>query len=125
IDRHIFDLEPVNRFAVVLRRSDVEIGGILFRITAPADCAANQMTNRVDLVPRAKCSSEIGNSRTEHEERVAHFLLARWIPVWHLELPWALLAELNCVLQGVNLLNVLRIIGIDQRAQPEKHITRT
>src|SRR5688572_13816316 len=83
------------------------------------------MPGRVDLVLRAKCSSEIRNSRTEHQQRVAHFLLALRIPLWHLERPWALLGELSCVLHGVYLLNVLRIIRIDQRAQRDQHVTRT
>src|SRR5580704_7244453 len=103
VDRHVLDREPIDGFAVVVRRRDVEIDRRLVGIAAPARGGADQMADRIDLVLGAERVLEVGHRRAEDEERVAHLLLADRIPVRDFELAGALLTDFDRVLQGVDL----------------------
>ena len=50
VDRHVLDVELVDRRAVVLGRRDVEIDGILVRIAAPGRRGSDQVPDRIDLI---------------------------------------------------------------------------
>jgi hypothetical protein len=59
----------------------------------------------------------------EHQQSVVDFLLARLIPVRESELAGTFLADLNRVLKLVNFVEVLRVVGIDQGADDDHHVT--
>src|SRR5262249_37084328 len=120
--RDVVHIELVNGSAVVLGRRDIEIDGFLIGIAAPTDGRTDEVPYGVDLSLGAARIFEIGNGRAEREQRVSHFLLARWIPVRQLPSARARLFDLNGVLQGMHLCNVLGIGWIDQRAQGDQDI---
>jgi len=76
----------------------------------------DQASYRVDLILRTEHSLGIGECRTEDQQRFAHFFWLAWSQVRHFEPARTLLADLNGVLQRVDLLNVFRIGRVDQRA---------
>ncbi len=82
------------------------------------------MAHRIDLILRTECLSEAVRRRGEHQQRIAHLFLARRVPVRHLELAGAVLADLDGVLQRVHLLDVLRIRRVDQRTHCRGDVAR-
>ena len=62
------------------------------------------MSNRVDLVSGSEHALGIGNRFGEHQQRIAHLLLACVIKVGHFESAGTLLLDRDRILQGVDLL---------------------
>src|SRR5580704_9906047 len=116
VDRHVLDREPIDRLAVVARRRDVEIDRRLVGVATPGRGGCDQMTDRIDLVLGAERVLEVGHCRAKDEKRVAYLLLADRIPVRDFELAGALLADLDRILQGVDLNDILRVNRVDKGA---------
>ena len=76
----------------------------------------------IDLVLRAKGVAGVGQGGRQHDQRVAHLLLADRVPIRHLELAGALLLDLERVLQRVDLVHVGWIVGIDERPHADEHV---
>ena len=60
----------------------------------------------------------------EHDQRIAHLLLADRVPFRHFELARSFLLDLERILQRMHLLHVGRIVRIDQRPHPNEHVAR-
>ena len=84
-------------------------------IAAPAGGGSDQMPDRIHFGLGAERLLEVRHGRRKDQQRVAHLLLARLIPVRHLEFARGRLLDLDRVLQRVDLLDVLGIDGVDQR----------
>ena len=82
------------------------------------------MPHRIDLVFAAARIPHVWHHLIEHQQRIAHLFLARLIPVGHLKAADAAgPADLDRILQGLRLLDVLRIGRIDQRAHRSEKIS--
>src|SRR5258706_14791362 len=126
VNRHVLDLEAINRRAVVFRRWEIEIDRNRFRVATPRGRGCDQVADRVDLIFGAKSAFVIGNCRTKNQQRVAYFLLARSVPIRHLETAGTSgLHELGGVLQSPGRLEVLRVARIDQGAEHDHNVART
>src|SRR6478672_5152318 len=124
VNGHILDVEPVDRGAVIFGRRDVKIGRILVWIAAPGRGGADQVPYRIHLIPGAERLLEIRYRRAQHQQRIAHLLLAGRIPIGYFELAGAPLADLDRVLKGMDLLHVLWVRRIDQGAHGSRHVSR-
>src|SRR5258708_34180197 len=73
------------------------------------------MLDRLDLIfAGAKHATRIGNRRSKLQERCLYLLEACLVPMGHFERAWALLTELNRILQGVDLLDIFLVRVIDK-----------
>src|SRR5882757_3931134 len=82
------------------------------------------MLDRVDLIfAGAKHATRIGNRRSKLQERCLYLLEACLIPVGDFERAWALLTELNRILQGVDLLDIFLVRVIDKETDDGNGIT--
>jgi len=81
------------------------------------------MPHRVDLILRTKHSFGIGQRCGEHKQSLAHFLLARLIPLRRFKAAAARLCDLDCVLKCVDLFYVFRIVWINECADTHHDIT--
>src|SRR6266403_5996706 len=73
------------------------------------------MLDRVDLIfAGAKHATRIGNRRSKLQERCLYPLEACLVPMGNFERAWALLTELNRILQGVDLLDIFLVRVIDK-----------
>src|SRR6267154_3952675 len=73
------------------------------------------MLDRVDLsFAGAKHATRIGNRRSKLQERCLYRLEAGLVPMGDFERAWALLTELNRILQGVDLLDIFLVRIIDE-----------
>ena len=81
------------------------------------------MAHRIDLIFAAARIPHVGHRLVEHQQRIAHLFLARLIPIRHLEPADAAgLADLDRILQGLRLLDVLRF-AVDERARRNKELS--
>ena len=125
LDRHVLDAELVDRLAVVTGGRDVEIKGVLLGIAAPSDRRSDQVTHGVDAPFRTEHGLRVRDGRAEAEESVPHFNLARCIPIGDREGPGpAGLADIDRILQRVDRLDVLGVVGIDEDANGDNDIAR-
>jgi hypothetical protein len=63
---------------------------------------SDEMRHWIDLSFGAERFLEVGQSSSEHEQRIAYLFLANLIPVWCLKRADAVLANLDCILQCVD-----------------------
>src|SRR5882724_9953448 len=124
IDRHVLDAELVDRGAVVLVWGDVQIRGVLVGIAAPARRGPDQVADRIDLLLGAEGLLEVRYRGAEHEKRIPDLLLARRVPTGDLEAAGTRLLDLDRILQGVDLVEVLRVRRVDERADRDRDIAR-
>ena len=70
--------------------------------------------HRVDLFLGPECTAGVIDCRCQRQQRVAHLLLAHRVPFRHLKLAGAAgLLDLDSILRGTCLLQVLRIVRVD------------
>ena len=86
VDRYVFDRKLIVSLPVVLRRSDIKISGVLWRIAALGGSCRNEAIDWINFVLCSEGVAGIGQSRAQNDERVAHFLLTNRVPFWHLKL---------------------------------------
>ena len=125
VDGHVPNNELVDGGAVIRGRRDREVEGVLFGKAAPQQCSPDQMPHRINLILGAEHAPCIGDGLSELQKRTAYLLEARLIPVGNLEYAGTLLAHLERILQGVDLLYILRVRRIDQHAHYDKDVSRT
>src|SRR6266436_2397686 len=84
------------------------------------------MTHRINLIlvgtEHALC---IGNRLPELQQRGTYFLETWLVPIGDFECTRTLLAHLERILQGVDLLDILRVCWIDHHAHHDNAISRT
>src|SRR5262245_57081292 len=117
-------MELVDGLAVVLRRRDGQIESVLLGIAAEANRSADEVAHRVDLPSCTEHALRIGNGLPERKQRLAYLLLARSIEILRFPLARILLLDLDDVLQGVDLPDVLLARGIDEDARPDADVAR-
>src|SRR5882724_8099554 len=84
------------------------------------------MLDRVDLnFAGAKHATRIGNRRSKLQERCLYLLEACLVPRGDFERAWALLTELNRILQGVDLLDIFLVRVIDKETDDGNGIAGT
>src|SRR5260221_14001540 len=84
------------------------------------------MTHWINLIlvstEHALC---IGNRLPELQQRGTYFLEAWLVPIGDFECTRTLLTHLEHILQGLDLLDILRVCRIDQHAHHDNAISRT
>src|ERR1700733_15273525 len=109
--------------SVIPTRCDVEIEGIFLGIAAEGERCPNQVSNLVHLVSGSERALGVGESFGQYQKSVAHLRLACLIPVGDFEpARTAGLRDRDGVLQGMNLLDILWIIWLDEYADPKGDI---
>src|SRR5260370_8207704 len=82
------------------------------------------MTHRISLILGAEHGLCIGDGLPELQKRGTYLLEACLIPVGDFECTGTLLSHLEGVLQGVDLLDILRVCRIDHRAHYDTDVSR-
>ena len=80
------------------------------------------MPHGIDLLAAPSGPPQVGQCLAENEERIAYFFLAGRVPIGRLQFPDAVLADRDRILQGMDLLGIVRIGRIDQRSDRREHI---
>ena len=111
--------------SVIPGRCDREIERVLLGVAAPQHGASDQVLDRVDLIfVGAKHATRIGNRGSKLQERCLHLFEACLIPIGGFERAGAFLAELDRILQGVDLPDILLAREIDQETDDGNSIAR-
>jgi hypothetical protein len=74
------------------------------------------MPHRIDFAFAAECTPEVGQCVIERNQSVSHLLLAGRIPFRYFKFPLTFLADLDRVLNGMDLFDVIRARWINQSA---------
>src|SRR5882762_2553737 len=81
------------------------------------------MLDRIDLsFAGAKHATRIGDRRSKLQERCLYRLEVCLVPMGDSERAWALLTELNRILQGVDLLDIFLVRVIDKETDDDNGI---
>jgi len=86
VHRHVLYGKCVWRLAVIFLRYDVEVGGILCRVSAPAVSRAQQMCDGVHFLLTAETLARVFQRRGQYVDGVAQVILGLLVPVGNLEL---------------------------------------
>jgi hypothetical protein len=109
--------------AIVLRRPEASVSCVRVAIAAPSGRGGDQMAHRVDLILSSERAGRAG-VLCKHQQGLTDFRQAWLIPVGQFKLAGILLTDLDCTLQVVDGVDVLRVIWIDQGTDGHEGVPR-